>query len=206
MNKKDELKKLKKEMEEDKNLPLREGATQLVFGEGNPDAEIYFLGEGPGFHEDRLGRPFVGQAGKLLDQLIESIGLKRGDVYISNVVRFRPPDNRDPLPGEIEAFRPYVDREIEIVNPKLIVTLGRFSMGKFLLDAKISQVHGKPRTVQWKGKSVIVIPMYHPAAALRSLDIMRQIREDFKIIPEMLKKIEIEKEKDRNKTEQMNLV
>lgn len=206
MNKEDELKKLKKEMEEDRSLPLREGATQLVFGEGNPDAEIYFLGEGPGFHEDRLGRPFVGQAGKLLDRLIESIGLKREDVYISNVVRFRPPENRDPLPKEIEAFRPYVDREIGIVNPKLIVTLGRFSMGKFLLDAKISQVHGKPRTVQWKGKSVIVVPMYHPAAALRSLDIMRQIREDFKIIPEMLKKIEIEKEKDRNKIEQMNLV
>lgn len=204
MNKEDELKKLKKEMEEDKSLPLRVGATQLVFGEGNPDAEIYFLGEGPGFHEDRLGRPFVGQAGKLLDQLIESIGFKREDVYISNVVRFRPPDNRDPLPEEIEAFRPYVDREIEIVNPKLIVTLGRFSMGKFLLDAKISQVHGKTRTVQWKGKSVIVIPMYHPAAALRSLDVMHKIREDFKIIPEMLKKTEIEK--DKNKIEQMNLV
>lgn len=204
MNKEDELKKLKKEMEEDKNLPLREGATRLVFGEGNPDAEIYFLGEGPGFHEDKLGRPFVGQAGKLLDQLIESIGFKREDVYISNVVRFRPPENRDPSLEEIEAFRPYVDREIEIVNPKLIVTLGRFSMGKFLLGVKISQVHGKSKVVQWQGRTVVVVPMYHPAAALRSLDIMRQIREDFKIIPEMLKKTEIEK--DRNKIEQMNLV
>lgn len=204
MNKEDELKKLKKEMEEDKNLPLREGATQLVFGEGNPDAEIYFLGEGPGFHEDRLGRPFVGQAGKLLDRLIESIGFKREDVYISNVVRFRPPENRDPSLEEIEAFRPYVDREIEIVNPKLIVTLGRFSMGKFLLGVKISQVHGKSKVVQWQGRTIVVVPMYHPAAALRSLDIMRQIREDFKIIPEMLKKTEIEK--DRNKIEQMNLV
>lgn len=204
MNKKDELEKLKKEMEEDKNLPLREGATRLVFGEGNPDAEIYFLGEGPGFHEDRLGRPFVGQAGKLLGRLIESIGFKREDVYISNVVRFRPPENRDPSLEEIEAFRPYVDREIEIVNPKLIVTLGRFSMGKFLLGAKISQVHGKSKVVQWQGRTVVVVPMYHPAAALRSLDIMRQIREDFKIIPEMLKKTEIEK--DRNKIEQMNLV
>lgn len=210
MNKEEGLKKLKKEMEEDKSLPLREGTTQLVFGEGNPDAEIYFLGEGPGFHEDRLGRPFVGQAGKLLDQLIESVGFKREDVYISNVVRFRPPENRDPLPAEIEAFRPYVDREIEIVNPRLIVTLGRFSMGKFLPNSKISQVHGKPRTVQWKGKSVTVIPMYHPAAALRSLDIMRQIKEDFKIIPEMLKKIDKETEKDKDKgekdTEQMDLI
>lgn len=208
MNKEEGLKKLKKEMEEDKNLPLREGATQLVFGEGNPDAEIYFLGEGPGFHEDRLGRPFVGQAGKLLDQLIESMGFKREDVYISNVVRFRPPENRDPLPAEIEAFRPYVDREIEIVNPRLIVTLGRFSMGKFLPNSKISQVHGKPRTVQWKGKSVTVIPMYHPAAALRSLDIMRQIKEDFKTIPEMFKKIDKETDKDKGEkdTEQMDLI
>lgn len=206
MNKKEELQKLKKKMEDDKNLPLRDDATQLVFGEGNPDSEIYFLGEAPGFHEDRLGRPFVGQAGKLLDQLIESLGLKREEVYISNVVRFRPPENRDPLPVEIEAFRPYVDREIEIVSPKLIVTLGRFSMGKFLPNAKISQVHGKSRTINWHGKNVTVIPMYHPAAALRSLDIMRQIREDFKIIPEMLKKMETEKAQEKNKSEQMNLV
>lgn len=206
MGKKEELEKLKTEMENDKNLPLRDGATRLVFGEGNPDSEIYFLGEAPGFHEDRLGRPFVGQAGKLLDQLIESIGLGRADVYISNVVRFRPPENRDPLPEEIEAFRPYVDSEIDIVNPKLIVTLGRFSMGKFLPGSKISQVHGKPKVVQWQGRTAVVIPMYHPAAALRSLDVMRQIREDFKIIPEMLKKMEIEKEKNRNKIEQMNLV
>lgn len=206
MNKKEELEKLKREMEEDKNLPLRGGATQLVFGEGNPDSEIYFLGEGPGFHEDRLGRPFVGQAGKLLDKLIENIGLKREDVYISNVIRFRPPENRDPLPEEIESFRPYVDREIEIVNPKIIVTLGRFSMGKFLPNAKVSQVHGKPRAINWHGKNVTVIPMYHPAAALRSLDIMRQIREDFKIIPEILRKIEIGEEKEKKSTEQMSLV
>lgn len=206
MDKKEELQKLKKEMEDDRNLPLRDGATQLVFGEGNPDSEVYFLGEGPGFHEDRLGRPFVGQAGKLLDQLIESIGLKRKEVYISNIVRFRPPDNRDPLPEEIEAFRPYVDREIEIINPKIIVTLGRFSMGKFLPSSKITQVHGKARTINRRDKNVTVIPMYHPAAALRSLEIMRQIREDFKIIPEALKKIETGEEKDRNKIEQMNLV
>lgn len=212
MSKQEELQKLKREMEEDKNLPLREEATQLVFGEGNPDSEIYFLGEAPGFHEDRLGRPFVGQAGKLLDQLIESIGLRREDVYISNVVRFRPPQNRDPFPEEIEAFRPYVDMEIETINPKLVVTLGRFSMGKFLPGAKISQVHGKPKVVQWQGRTITVIPMYHPAAALRSLDIMRQIREDFRVIPEALKKIEIEKAlpaqagQEEKKAEQMNLV
>lgn len=206
MNKKEELERLKKEMEGDKNLPLREGATQLVFGEGNSESKIYFIGEAPGFHEDRLGRPFVGQAGKLLDFLIETIGLKREDVYISNVVRFRPPENRDPEPAEILAFQPYVDREIEIINPKLIVTLGRFSMGKFLPGVLISRVHGKPRTVMFGGKDVTVLPMYHPAAALRSTDVMRQLREDFKTIPEVLKKIEIEQEAEREKTEQMGLL
>lgn len=187
MNKNEELQKLKEEMEADQSLPLRSGATQLVFGEGNEDAEIYFIGEGPGFHEDRLGRPFVGQAGKLLDRLIESIGFKREDVWISNVVRFRPPNNRDPEPEEIAAFQPYVDREIEIINPKVIVTLGRFSMAKFLPGVKISQAHGRPRKTAWNEREVWVIPMYHPAAALRSLEVMRQTREDFEKIPEILK-------------------
>src|SRR3989344_827734 len=132
MDKKEALANLREEMENDKSLPLREGATQLVFGEGNPDSEIYCLGEGPGFHEDQQGRPFVGQAGQLLNRTLELIGLKREDVYISNVVRFRPPQNRDPLPEEIAAFQPYVDQEIEIINPIIIVTLGRFSMNKLL--------------------------------------------------------------------------
>lgn len=209
MGKKEELEKLKKEMENDKSLPLREGATQLVFGDGNPDAEVYCLGEGPGYHEDQQGKPFVGQAGQLLNQLLQSINLKREDVYISNVVRFRPPQNRDPLPEEIVAFQPYVDREIEIINPKIIVTLGRFSMAKFLPYVKISSVHGKPAVIEWRGRKITVVPMYHPAAALRSLEIMRQIREDFQIIPQVLKKdeearkVEIE---EKNKPEQMRLV
>lgn len=210
MNKQEELAKLKKEMEDDKSLPLREGATQLVFGDGNPDAEVYCLGEGPGYHEDQQGKPFVGQAGQLLNQLLQSIGLKREDVYISNVVRFRPPQNRDPLPEEIAAFQPYVDREIEIITPKIIVTLGRFSMAKFLPYAKISSVHGKPAVLEWKGlpaqsgRKITVVPMYHPAAALRSFEIMQQIKEDFKIIPEVLKKLD--KDIDKEKSEQMSLV
>lgn len=202
MHKKKELAKLKKEMEEDKSLPLRRGATQLVFGEGNPDADIYMLGEGPGYWENLKGRPFVGQAGKLLDRLIEGIGFKREDVYISNIVRFRPPNNRDPQPEEIAAFQPYVDREIEIVNPKVIVTLGRFSMSKFLPGEYISKVHGKPRQVIWRGKDVTVVPMYHPAAALRRADVMQQIREDFKNLKEILSKME----KQEKKPEQLNLV
>src|SRR3989344_1795059 len=206
INKREELEKLKKEMQGDNSLPLRAGATQLVFGEGNPNTKVYFIGEGPGFNEDRLGRPFVGQAGKLLDNLLQSINLKREDVYISNLVRFRPPENRDPLPEEIEAFRPYVDREIEIIDPKIIVTLGRFSMGKFLPNVKISQVHGKPRKISWHGREMVIIPMYHPAAALRAGAIMQQIREDFKIIPEVIKELEEENKKEDNSGEQMKLL
>ncbi|OGY07436.1 MAG: hypothetical protein A3D24_02935 [Candidatus Blackburnbacteria bacterium RIFCSPHIGHO2_02_FULL_39_13] len=206
INKREELEKLKKEMQGDNSLPLRAGATQLVFGEGNPNTKVYFIGEGPGFNEDRLGRPFVGQAGKLLDNLLQSVNLKREDVYISNIVRFRPPENRDPLPEEIEAFRPYVDREIEIIDPKIIVTLGRFSMGKFLPNVKISQVHGKPRKISWHGREMVIIPMYHPAAALRAGAIMQQIREDFKIIPEVIKELEEENKKEDNSGEQMKLL
>ncbi len=198
--KKEALKNLKAEMEADKSLPLRDQATQLVFGEGNPDTKIYFLGEAPGFYEDREGRPFIGQAGKLLSQLIESIGFKREDVYISNVVRFRPPENRDPEPEELATFAPYVDREIEIIDPKLFVTLGRFSMGKFLPGAKISQVHGKIQRVRWRGKEITVVPMYHPAAALRNGAVMQQLKEDFKVIPQALAEV------DKPKTEQLTLV
>lgn len=200
--KKEKLKELKREMVADKSLPLRRGATQLVFGDGNPDAEIYFIGEAPGFHEDRLGLPFVGQAGKLLEATMQMIGLRRKDVYISNVVRFRPPENRDPEPEEIAAFQPYVDREIEIVDPQVVVTLGRFSMNKFLPGVKISQVHGKPQKIEWNGKQLYIIPMYHPAAALRARAVMEQFRGDFHIIPTVLKqaKEEFEEaEKERKK-------
>lgn len=186
MSKQELLNDLKKQMEEDKRLPLRTGATQLVFGEGNPEAQVYFLGEAPGYYEDREGRPFVGQAGKLLDQLIESIGFVRSEVYISNVVRFRPPANRDPEPDEIAAFSAYVDREIKIINPRIIVTLGRFSMAKFLPDVRISAVHGKVYKVDWSGRKQIVVPMYHPAAALRSTAILTAIKGDFAIIKKAL--------------------
>lgn len=203
MDKIEELVKLKQEMEEDTSLPLRTSETRLVFGEGNPDAELYFIGEGPGFNENLQGRPFVGQAGKLLDRTLASIGLKREDVYISNVVRFRPPQNRDPEPSEIAAFQPYVDREIEIINPLVIVTLGRFSMGKFLPGEKISQIHGKPRELRWRGKDVTIMPMYHPAAALRAGVVMQQFVEDFKKLPQILEKF---KEKNQQQPEQMELI
>ncbi len=201
MSKVNQLKQLKEQMLADMSLPLRSGATQLVFGEGNPDADIYFLGEAPGFHEDQQGRPFVGMAGKLLNQTLEEIGLKREDVYISNVVRFRPPGNRDPEPSELAAFAPYVDQEIEIVNPILIVTLGRFSMGKFIPDVRISQVHGHSRYVDLKGRKVLVLPMYHPAAALRAGEILKLFKEDFQKIPQLLKSVQIERVEEPMKSE-----
>ncbi|HJX59184.1 hypothetical protein A2V61_03655 [Candidatus Woesebacteria bacterium RBG_19FT_COMBO_47_8] len=193
------LQDLKKRMQNDTALPLRNSATQLVFGEGSPDTKIFFLGEGPGYWEDQKGRPFVGNAGALLNQLLYSIKLPRQDVFITNVICFRPPENRDPLPEEIEAFRPYIDEMIDIMKPKLIVTLGRFSMAKFVPGAKITAVHGKSFVVDWKGRKITVVPMFHPAAALRSGEVLRMIKEDFMLLPDILKK------ENQVQAEQMNL-
>jgi uracil-DNA glycosylase len=168
MTKQEQLDQLKEQMKEDMNLPLRKNAGEMVFGEGDPDADIFFLGEGPGYHESVQGRPFVGNAGKLLDRSLQSIKLDRTSVWITNVVNFRPPENRDPLPEEIAAYTPYTDKMIEIIDPQVIVTLGRFSMAKFIPGVKISQVHGKVYKTLLQGKEVVVYPMFHPAAALRA--------------------------------------
>ncbi|KKU47323.1 MAG: Phage SPO1 DNA polymerase-related protein [Candidatus Woesebacteria bacterium GW2011_GWF2_46_8] len=183
------------------DLPLKKGATNLVFGEGNPDARIFFLGEGPGYWENMKGRPFVGNAGGLLNQLLQSIKLVREDVFITNVVCYRPPSNRDPLPEEISAFQPYIDAMLEVIRPKVVVTLGRFSMGKFLPGTKISIVHGKVFDVNWRGRQIKVVPMYHPAAALRNGNVMIQIKEDFLKLPELLKELN-----SKIEAEQMELV
>lgn len=184
MDKSVELKKVEEAMKSKKNeLPLGSTATNLVFGAGNPNAMFVFIGEAPGFHEDRLGLPFVGQAGKLLDKTLAENGLTRDEVYITNVVKARPPENRDPTPAEIEAYKPYLDRQLAIINAPVIVTLGRFSMAKFLGDVRISQVHGKAQLV--KGK--VVLPFYHPAAALRAGAVLEQFREDFRHLAEIKK-------------------
>jgi DNA polymerase len=180
--------KLKKEMLSNESLPLRKGTNNLVIGEGSLNSKVMFIGEGPGFWEDKLGRPFVGAAGKLLDKLLLSINLPREEVFISNVVCYRPPANRDPTPSEIAAFQPYIDRLIEIIKPKVIVTLGRFSMAKFLPGTKISYIHGKPHHVDWKERKITVVPMYHPAAALRNGQVMHQEQADFEKLPEIIKK------------------
>lgn len=187
MSKKEELEQLEKKMQADNSLPLKKGTARLVFGAGNPETKILFIGEGPGYWEDRKGEPFVGNAGALLNQLLQLIKLTRNDVFITNVVHHRPPNNRDPMPSEIEAYQPYLDRIVEIVNPKVIVTLGRFSMGKFLPGNFISSVHGKVFKVHWNGREITVVPMYHPAAGLRRVDVKEQLKVDFQKLPEIVK-------------------
>lgn len=168
------------------DLPLKNGATKLVFGQGNPDARVMFIGEGPGYWEDQKGIPFVGNAGALLNKALEMINMNRKSVFITNVVHYRPPQNRDPIPEELEAFGVYLDQIIDIVAPDVIVTLGRFSMAKFIPGVFISGVHGKRQTVKWKNREITVLPMYHPAAALRNGSIKQAFWEDFKKIPEVL--------------------
>ena len=206
MKKLEELQKLEEKMEKDNSLPLKKSDTNLVFGVGDPDAKILFIGEGPGYWENLKKEPFVGNAGKFLDQLLRSINIPRESVYITNVVHHRAPENRDPLPEEMAAYGKYLDKMIEIIDPEVIITLGRFSMGKFLPTAKISSAHGRLYRVNWKDKDLFVIPMYHPAASLRNGEIMRQEKEDFLRLPDALKKIEGEKKKKVPKSEQMGLI
>jgi DNA polymerase len=153
-----------------------------VPGEGPEDAEIIFIGEAPGFHEDQQGRPFVGAAGQFLEELLDSISLKREEVFIANVIKCRPPGNRDPLPEEIEACKPFLDRQIELIQPKLVVTLGRFSMARAFPKARISRIHGQPRKIG----GVIYYPMYHPAAALHQPSLRGTVEEDMRRIPELI--------------------
>ena len=180
----DALHNLKHEMEEDKSLPLLE--SNLVFGEGNPDTDVLFIGEAPGYHENMQGRPFVGQAGKLLDAMILGLGWKREDIYITNIVKRRPPENRDPLPEEIAAYSPYLMKQLEIINPKIIAPLGRFSMNFFLPDAKISLAQGK--IFWWKDR--LLMPLYHPAAALRATAVKDALKVSFAKLPVVKKKYE----------------
>jgi len=201
MNKEEQLSKLKEEMLKDDSLPLKKGANNLVFGEGDADARIMFIGEGPGYWEDQKARPFVGNAGALLNFALHSIKVPRERVFITNVIHHRPPNNRDPFPEELEAYGKYLDKMIEIINPSVIATLGRFSMGKFLPGVMISKIHGKVYDSSWRGRDIVIIPMYHPAAALRNLQIKQQFMEDFKIILEVDKKTPNEE-----KMEQMELV
>ncbi len=170
------------------NCRLHETRTKAVPGEGDPETEVVFVGEGPGFNEDRQGRPFVGRAGDLLVKLLASIGWRREDVFITNVVKCRPPENRDPQPDEIAACAPFLRRQLEVLDPAVVVTLGRYSMGTFMPGARISQVHGTVRPVDpaTGAGSALVFAMYHPAAALRTPAIERDSYADISAVPAAL--------------------
>lgn len=179
------------------------GKTRLkaVPGEGPADADVMFIGEAPGFQENQQGRPFVGPAGKLLEELLESIGLKRSDVYIANVIKCRPPENRDPLPAEIQACAAYLDRQIAVIQPKVIVTLGRFSMARYFPGATISRIHGLPK----KGDGVTYYPVHHPAAALHQPSLRQTLEQDFRKIPQILAGVVAEHSRPDPKTQMEQL-
>lgn len=178
----DSLEEVARLVEHCTDCPLSQHRTNAVPGEGPADAEIMFIGEGPGYHEDQQGRPFVGPAGQFLDGLLASIGTNRQQVFIANMIKCRPPQNRDPLPEEISACNKYLERQIELVNPKLIVTLGRFSLGRFFPGESISRARGKVRGKDGRK----VYPVMHPAAGLRRQELRASIIQDFQAIPSLL--------------------
>lgn len=182
----DRLKDLSLRVKNCTKCPLYQGATNPVPGAGNSNAELMFIGEAPGFNEDQQGLPFVGRAGQLLNKALALINLQRDSVYIANVIKHRPPENRDPSTEELAACRPYLLEQIQIIQPKIIVTLGRFSMNLFLPEAKISRDHGQPRWVVWQGEKVLVVPMFHPAAALRNPSVMRDYLSDMQRLPDII--------------------
>lgn len=166
---------------------LAQQATQLVMGEGNPQAEIVCIGEAPGKQEDIQGRPFVGAAGKFLDTMLAAAQMNRADIYITNIVKYRPPNNRDPSPEEKAAFLPFLLRQLDIIRPKVVITLGRHSMEYFLPGAKISEVHGQPIAVTYDHRSMVVIPLFHPAAALYNGGLRQTLVDDFLGVPAIVR-------------------
>ena len=208
MNQDLELKKIADAVSDCKKCDLCHSRNKGVPGEGPPNAEIMFIGEGPGFHENMQGRPFVGAAGDLLVELLGAIGMKREQVFITNVVKCRPPGNRDPQPEELQACNPYLEKQLQIINPKVIVTLGRFSMARFIPQAKISEIHGQPVKV----KGMLVVPFFHPAAALHRPSLRPAVEQDFAKLPELIRNAQqspayhpVEQIEDNNKAEQLSL-
>jgi uracil-DNA glycosylase family 4 len=167
---------------------LAQEATNLVMGDGSPDAEIVFIGEAPGKNEDLQGKPFVGAAGKFLDELLAGVSLDRSDVYITNIVKYRPPNNRDPLPEEKQAFWPYLVRQLEVIKPHIVVTLGRHSMEYFL-------VHGQPKRITFGDTKLVIVPLFHPAAALYNGGLRQTLIDDFMKLPKVIEALANEKER-----------
>jgi DNA polymerase len=193
MSKKAHLEKLNKKIEQCSACTLRANCARVVFGEGNPEAKIIFIGEAPGKKEDETGRPFVGSSGKILDTMLESIKINREDVYLTNICRCRPSENNDPEPEEIKACWPNLEKQIAIIDPKIIVTLGKYALNAFLPEAKISEVHGKIQEIELTkiGKRKI-FPSYHPAAARQNKKTRTLFQDDFQKIPKILNKIKKE--------------
>lgn len=165
-------------------------ATNLVMGDGNINADIVFIGEAPGKNEDEQGLPFVGAAGKFLNEMLASASMQRSDVYITNIVKYRPPSNRDPFPDEKKAFWPYLLKQLQIIKPKVVITLGRHSMEYFLPDMRISQIHGQPKRIQFGDDKLVIIPLYHPAAALYNGSMRQTLIDDFMMVSAIMGKIE----------------
>jgi DNA polymerase len=181
---------------------LSRSRTRAVPGEGPEDANLVFIGEAPGFHEDKTGRPFVGAAGKFLEELLASINLTRQQVYIANVIKCRPPGNREPSPIEIKACEPFLDRQIALIEPAMVVTLGRFSMARYFPGAKISAIHGKPRKID----GVLYYPMFHPAAALHQPKLRTIVEQDVLKIPELIAELDqIQDDPSTQEIEQLSL-
>lgn len=170
-----------------KKCDLSKTATNPVPGFGNPDADIVFIGEAPGAQEDKEGLPFVGNSGKLLDKLLNTISVPRKDVFICNILKHRPPENRDPLPHEIQVCVPYLKAQLKIIKPKIIITLGRFAMNYFFPSESISRVHGQVRKIIWQELPLTIIPVYHPSAGLRNGAMLKSLQEDFLSIGKLLK-------------------
>jgi len=193
MSNQSQLTKLNSEMSQCTKCALRAGCQRVVFGSGNPEAEIMLIGEAPGKKEDELGIPFMGSTGRILDKMLEGIKIKREDVYLSNICKCRPPENRDPLPAEITRCAPWLEEQIKIIKPKIIVTLGRFALNYFLPEAKISQVHGEITELKIpKIGNQKLFPLHHPAAARINRKTRAIFTEDFQKIPSVLKQIKKE--------------
>jgi len=221
-DKQKQLDKIREKILRDKVTPkLKETATQLVFGVGNPNADILFIGEAPGKNEDQKGEPFVGAAGKFLNEMLAMVDLSREDVYITNIVKYRPPENRDPLPDEKAAFLPYLQAQLEVIQPKVVVTLGRHSMNCFLPDLQISKIHGQPKRIRINmrqqaermqegetgvspesshGVPIVIMPLFHPAAALYNGGMRQTLIDDFAKIPIVIEKIKDSTDKPDKKS------
>lgn len=165
-------------------------ATNLVMGDGDLDAKIVFIGEAPGKNEDLQGLPFVGAAGKFLNEMLAAAGMERKDVYITNIVKYRPPNNRDPLPEEKAAFWPYLLKQLQVIDPKVVITLGRHSMEYFLPGMKIGEIHGEPKRIQFGEHKIVIMPLFHPAAALYNGSLRQTLMDDFLKVPAVIKKLE----------------